>query len=111
VATSTTGAEYLAAGASSKEALWLRKLWADMRLMRGPVAMRIFGGNQSALALIKYPVHHQRTKRVDIIHNAVHKSVVRGEVMFEYCPTQDMLAEELTKGLPAPVFQMLRSEM
>jgi hypothetical protein len=77
----------------------------------GPVAMRMFGDNQSALALIKNPVHHQRTKHIDIIHHAVRERVVRGEVMFEYCPTQDMLADVFTKGLPAPVFQRLRSAL
>jgi hypothetical protein len=64
-----------------------------------------------ALALIKNPVHHQRTKHIDIIHHAVRERVVRGEVMFEFCPTQDMLADVLTKGLPAPVFQRLRRAM
>jgi hypothetical protein len=90
MATSTTEAEYMAAGAGSKEALWLRKLWADLKLTRGPVAMRMFGDNQSALALIKNPVHHQRTKHIDIIYHALRGRVVRGEVMFEFCPTQDM---------------------
>jgi hypothetical protein len=111
VVTSTTEAEYMAAGAGSKEALWLRKLWADLRLTRGPVAMRMFGDNQSALALIKNPVHHQRTKHIDIIHHAVRERVVRGEVMFAFCPAQDMLADVLTKGLPAPVFQRLHRAM
>jgi hypothetical protein len=73
--------------------------------------MRIFGGNQSALALIKNPVHHLGTKHIDIIHYAVRQRVVRGKVMFEYCPTQDMLADVLTKGLPALVFQRLHSAM
>jgi hypothetical protein len=31
--------------------------------------------------------------------------------MFEFCPTQDMLADVLTKGLPEPVFQRLRRAM
>jgi hypothetical protein len=52
--------------------------------------MRMLGDNQSALALIKNPVHYQRTKHIDIIHHAVRERVVRGEVMFEFCPTQDM---------------------
>jgi hypothetical protein len=116
VATSTAEAEYMAAGAckegaGSKEALRLRKLWAYLKLTRGPVAMRMFGDNQSALALIKNPVHHQRTKHIDFIHHAVRERVVRGEVMFEFCPTQDMFADVLTKGLPAPVFQRLRRMM
>jgi hypothetical protein len=101
----------MAAGAGSKEARWLLKLWAELRLMRGPVAVRIFGGNESALALTKNPVHHLSTKHIDIIHYAVRKRVVRGEVMFEYCLTQDVLADVLTKGLPALAFQRLHSAM
>jgi hypothetical protein len=69
--------------------------------------MRMFGDNQSALALIENPVHHRRTKHIDICQNAVHTRTVLGESVFKYCPTQDMVADVLTKGLPALVFQRL----
>jgi hypothetical protein len=56
-------------------------------------------------------VIHQRTKHIDIVHHAVLERVVRGELTFEYCPTEDMVADVLIKGLPAPAFQKLRSAM
>jgi hypothetical protein len=42
---------------ASKEALWLYKLWADLKFTRAPVAMCMYEDNQSALALIETSVH------------------------------------------------------
>jgi hypothetical protein len=89
VAMSTTEAECMAARAATKEALWLRKLQHDLNLFPGPscICIKIFGDNQGALALIKNPVHHARSKHIDVLHHAVRERVNRKEVEFEFCPT------------------------
>eukprot|EP00168_Porphyra_purpurea_P007201 TRINITY_DN1892_c0_g1_i2.p1 TRINITY_DN1892_c0_g1~~TRINITY_DN1892_c0_g1_i2.p1 ORF type:complete len:307 (+),score=35.93 TRINITY_DN1892_c0_g1_i2:2413-3333(+) len=53
VSTSTTEAEYLAAAAAAKEALWLRKLLADLGEPLRPV--RIAEDNTACLSLINNP--------------------------------------------------------
>ena len=53
VAVSTTEAEYMAAAAATKEALWLRKLFADLSLPI--ICIDIAADNQAAISLLKNP--------------------------------------------------------
>ncbi len=55
--------------------------------------------NQSAISLTKNPTHHTRTKHIDVQHHFVRKQVENGEVRFEYCPMEHMVADVLTKAL------------
>jgi hypothetical protein len=109
IAMSTTEAEYMAAGAATKEALWLRKLQHDLNLFPGPSCIKMFGDNQGALALIKNPVHHARSKHIDVLHHAIRERVSRKEVKFEFCPTQDMISDLFTKPLNRVQFMKLRA--
>jgi hypothetical protein len=110
VALSTTEAEYQAAAMAAKEALWLRNLLADMGLpLAGPLQM--YGDNQSALALIKNPVVHDRSKHIDIMHHFVRQRCARMELSYDYCSTQLMIADALTKALPLPKFVFCREGM
>ena len=66
--------------------------------------------NQGAIALAKNPVHHNRTKHIDIRYHFIREKVLRNEIILKYCATKDMIADILTKPLPKPSFQKL-SEM
>jgi Reverse transcriptase (RNA-dependent DNA polymerase) len=108
VALSTTEAEYMSATQATKEACWLRKLLAD--LGRKPEqATFIQCDSQGAIALIGNPVQHTRTKHIDIQHHFVREQVEAGAVKFSYCPTETMIADVLTKGLPHSIHYRLLS--
>jgi hypothetical protein len=51
---------------------------------------------------MKNPIHHKRTKHIDIQHHYVREMVAANEVAFEYRPTSDMAADALTKPVPGP---------
>ena len=74
-------------------------------------ATKIFEDNQGAIALAKNPTHHSRTKHIDIKYHYVREAVSTKEINLEYCPTQDMIADSLTKGLPRPQFEKLRLKL
>src|SRR5271169_1751073 len=59
----------------------------------------IYTDNQSAIALAHNPEHHARTKHVDIQYHFVRNCVEDGRTRLEYCPTEDMVADGLTKAL------------
>jgi hypothetical protein len=98
VAVSTTEAEYMAAAAAVKEALWLRKLLEDLQLSPGPMIIK--ADNQSAIKVLKNPIMSARSKHIDVIYNFARERVARGEIKFEYIPTTMMLADMLTKPVP-----------
>ena len=73
-----------------------------MQLLKGmdndlDYAPTIFEDNQGAIALSKNPVCRQRCKHVDIKYHFVRSAVSDGNIVIEYCPTTDMVADIFTK--------------
>jgi ribonuclease HI len=95
VAASTTEAEYMAAAAAVKEALWLRHLAADLKINAGTIT--IYGDNQGAIKLLKNPIASQRSKHIDVVYHFARERVARKEVEFIYIGTEEMIADMLTK--------------
>lgn len=110
VAVSTAEAEYIAAAAAVKEALWLHKVLIDLDMAKeGPV--NIWCDNQAAIKLLKHPIASARSKHIDIAHHFVRERVEMGEVEFAYCSTESNLADCMTKALPSAKFAQCRLGM
>ena len=100
ISLSTTESEYVAAAHTAKEALWLRSLIEQLfDLKLSPTTM--FPDNQSAIALAKDHQYHACTKHIDIRYHFIRWIVEKGAVWLVYCPTEDMVADMLTKVLPS----------
>jgi hypothetical protein len=110
IALSTTEAEYMATSQCTKEAIWLRKLMADVGLVQDGATI-IMCDNQGCIALAKNPTHHSRTKHIDIQHHFIREKLESGEIGLKYCPTQDMVADVLTKALAKERHQNLTRSM
>ena len=48
-----------------------------------------------------------RTKHIDISHHFVRERVISKEILVKYCPTDEMVADILTKRLAKSSFQKL----
>ena len=109
VAVSTTEAEYMAAAACTKEALWLRKLMSDFDLHVPTV--QLLCDNQAAITLMMNPISSARSKHIDVLHHFVRERAARAEVSFQYISTQHMVADCMTKPLPVHKFIACRGAM
>jgi len=76
VAVSTAEAEYMAASAAVKEAIWLSHLFADLGYELRPV--QLFSDNQAALSLMKHPIASARSKHIDVLYHFARERVARG---------------------------------
>eukprot|EP00877_Chromochloris_zofingiensis_P013960 jgi/Chrzof1/8818/Cz03g25200.t1 len=97
VAASTTEAEYMAAAAAVKEALWLRTLLSELQLDIDNIT--IMADNQSAIKLLRNPISSMRTKHIDVAYHFARERVVRKEVVFRFVSTENMVADIMTKAL------------
>ena len=99
IALLTTEAEYVAMTHAAKEVLWLRSFVGEVF---GPVvdATTLFCDNQSAIVLAKDGKFYARTKCIDIYYHFIHYIIEDGTINLIYCPTDEMVADTLTKALP-----------
>ena len=100
VSLSTTESEYVAATHGGKEALWLHSLISEVfGNITSPTTL--FSDNQAAIALTRDHQYHPRTKHIDVRYHWIHWVVEKGSIRLVYCPTDDMVADALTKALPS----------
>ena len=79
---------------------------AHLTIHREPTT--ILEDNQSSIAIAKNPQFHGRAKHIDIKHHFIRDQVSIGSIELQYCPTNEMLADVLTKGLAHEKFSILR---
>jgi hypothetical protein len=99
VSLSSTEAEYYAMTASAMEAKWLRSMLNELGFPQWAATL-LYGDNQGCLHLSKHVTNHQRTKHIDIKHHFIRDLVLDNVISLLYIPTEDMIADVMTKGLP-----------
>ena len=98
VALSSTEAEYIAASRATQEAYWLRELLKELgHEQKTPT--HLLCDNQGALALSKNPGNHSQTKHIVLRFHHIQEAVTKGDIKVEYCPTEEMTADLMTKSL------------
>ena len=110
VARSSCEAEYIAAGTAASQAVWLRRLLADLTKREvQKVLLKI--DNQAAISLCKNPVHHERTKHIDVQFHYIRECIEEGMIEVQHVNTKDQLADILTKSLGRQKFLEMRERI
>ncbi|GEM10170.1 hypothetical protein Rt10032_c10g4187 [Rhodotorula toruloides] len=107
VTASSTEAEYLGLSHACKETVYLTQLLGELGFPAEGAAV-LYGDNQGANALSKDPQFHNRTRHLRLTEHFVREQVQDGSICVEYIPTARMLADAMTKSLPAPLFERHR---
>ena len=97
VSLSTAEAEYMAVGAAAQEVKFLNGILHDLTGKIDPVV--IFEDNQACMAMAKNPQFHRRSKHIDIRHHFIREMIQDSIIELQYCQTERMVADILTKGL------------
>ena len=108
VTLSTAESEYVSLCAAAQEATWLRSLLNDLVNLCDPTV--IFEDNQSCIALSR-GVQHSRSKHIDIKFHFIRECVAKCVISVQYCCSDLMIADILTKPLPRSRFADLRAKL
>ena len=110
VALSTCEAEYMAGAAGACQAMWLMRLLRDIIGIKAqPPLLKM--DNQSAIALSRNPVLHDRSKHIDTKYHFIRECVENGKVCVDHMSTEEQLADVLTKSLGRVRFSELQSKI
>jgi hypothetical protein len=99
---------------AGKEALWLKKFLHEIGLQNvtNKIPTTIFGDNQAAITLSKDPVSHSKSKHMDIKFHWQREQVEKkNDLIYEYVPSNENIADILTKPLPSDQFIRLRNRI
>ena len=112
VALSTTEAEYYALCEATKEALHVRKLLAELNGEDEGDQVLIFEDNHACAQWAeKEGLDHNRTKHIDIRYHMIRDNVKKQNVKVEICPTQEMVADIMTKALGSDLHERATMKM
>jgi len=64
--------------------------------------MTLYEDNQLVITLTRDHQYHTCTKHIDIHFHFICWIIAEGKIKLVYCPTEDMIADNLTKALPSP---------
>ena len=102
-ADSTTEAEYIAASEAAKEAVWIKKFIEGLDVVpNSSNPMTLYCDNTGAIAQVKEPRSHAKSKHVLRKFHIVREIVYRGDVKICKVDTNDNIADPLTKALSRP---------
>ena len=109
-ALSSCEAEYIAGTTAACQGVWLAQLLAELKSgQRTAFLLKMY--TQSAIALSKNPVFHDRSKHIDVRYHFIRECVGDGKMDIEHVRTEEQIVDILTKPLPRDRFCELRIKL
>jgi transposase InsO family protein len=97
VALSSTESEYYALCLAAQEAIYLKALLNDLKLVSKVEQVVIHQDNQGSMAIANNPISTRRSKHIDIKYHFIREKVEKKEIRLIHTPTKEMIADCLTK--------------
>ncbi|GJW86882.1 retrovirus-related pol polyprotein from transposon TNT 1-94 [Tanacetum coccineum] len=110
VTLSTCEAEYVAASWCMCHAIWLKNLLSELQSQQHE-ATEIRIDNKSAIELARNPVHHERSKHIDVRFHFIREQIRNGEVQLIHVASRDQVADIFTKALPTELFNYFKMKL
>ncbi|CAM8918217.1 unnamed protein product [Rhodiola kirilowii] len=109
ISLSTAEAEYIAAGSLCTQMLWMKQMLEEYGVKQD--VMTLYCNNMSAINISKNPVHHSKTKHIDMRHHFIRELVEKKIITLTHVSTEKQLADIFTKALDNLQFETLISSL
>ena len=106
----TAEAEYVALTMATQEAVWIRRLLSDLKVLQDHPTV-LMENHQGAICTAMNPVSHARTKHINVRCHYIRKALGEETIELKYCPMNEMIADIFTKPLHKEGFEVLRTSM
>lgn len=110
VSRSSAESEYRALALGMCEGMWIQRLLRELG-MKKEESIKMFTDSQPAINIAKNPVHHDRTKHIEIDRHFISEKVNHRIVQLSYVPSRHQIADVLTKALPRANFEDFISKL
>ncbi|GKC02922.1 retrovirus-related pol polyprotein from transposon TNT 1-94 [Tanacetum coccineum] len=91
-------------------AIWLRNLLREFKNQQdGLTDIKV--DNKSAIELARNPVHHERSKHIDVRFHFIREHIRNREVQLNHVMSRDQTADIFTKALPGELFNLCKQTM
>ena len=100
----------MASSDATRQAIWLRLLLKDLGFSDSS-PLPILNDNNAAIQLSRNPVHHDRSKHIDMRHHFLREKVLDNTIELSHVASEDNLADLLTKPLASEQFTSLRNRL
>ncbi|KAI3747128.1 hypothetical protein L6452_09575 [Arctium lappa] len=108
VALSSCEAEFMAATSASCQAIWLANLVKELT-GHSVLPVTLYVDNKSAIALMKNPVFHGRSKHINIRFHFIRECFEHGQIVVEHVNLKDQRADVFTKALAQMKYTEMRN--
>lgn len=95
---------------AAQEAAWIKNLIWKMGFNREK-STDFLCDNQGAVFVGNNAAYNPRSKRIDLQHHYLRQRVKEGELKLLHCASKHMVADIMTKALPAERLEGLRKKM
>ena len=109
-AESSCEAEYISLSACINEVVWIIFFLSELGF-KLPTPVPIYCDNKSAKDLAYNPVHHDRTKHIDIRYHRIREFILDGTVSILYVKSENNPSDLFTKTVTTSVFNKLISRV
>ncbi|GJR17050.1 ribonuclease H-like domain, reverse transcriptase, RNA-dependent DNA polymerase [Tanacetum coccineum] len=107
VALSSCESEFITTTTAATQALWLKRLLSKLtHTQEEKITIQV--DNKSAIALMKNPVFHGRSKHIDTKYHFIRECVEREDIQVEFVSGEYRKVDILTKALPKIKFLTMR---
>lgn len=110
VARRSAEAEYRAMTHGIYEGIWLKRMLEELQIPTS-YTIRMLCDDKAAISYAKNPVHHDRTKHVEIDGHFLKEKIECGQIIVDHVPSCNQTADILTKALSRHAYENVRSNL